>query len=456
MAFSLADSHVALRTMVDSQGDSGRANEDSTFPLRLKQKPATSTAHDKAILTEATSEIPKGGLFVSGERLDDKHGISQAREDAEPSETESAETPDEIRESMLADIVANLEQTSLDEKKYKELLKNCFEDYGSRYFTIFHWILDQVDGLDEDRDEDRKRIRAAEKMMDIAMTYQPPTFHRKPLLYRLLPLHTAIASKSPAVRNLTRTLCQECTKSETVRRAISMEGSDDGTNCLHLAISQGDLDLAKLLISMTDKKICLQQRTDDVLKVKGRTALHYIVEYTMNRCVFEQPACADSNEPCEGCVEEIDRVKERVYLTAEVFEELINKCPEALAVRDFASWTPLLCHLRTEYYFGKKVRQTIQPGLFGTRLRRDEFSTRDEPRGAAAPGSNSAYACGKSRNEEAARYMKMYMMEMAFLLGGFKDACRCLLGDITGKLIPLSQRSSSPTPNSLLFFFRFN
>ena len=456
MAFFLADSHVALRAMVDSQGDSGRANEDSTFPLRLKQKPATSTAHDKAILTEATSEIPKGGLFVSGERLDDKHGITQTRENAEPSETESVETPDEIRESMLADIVANLEQTSLDEKKYKELLKNCFEDYGSRYFTIFHWILDQVDGLDEDRDEDRKRIRAAEKMMDIAMTYQPPTFHQKPLLYRLLPLHTAIVSKSPAVRNLIRTLCEECTKSDTVRRAISIKGSGDGTSCLHLAIIQNDLGLAKSLISMADKEICLQQRTDRLLKSRGSTALHDVVEYIMNGCVFEQPACADSNEPCEGCIEEVDRVKDRVYLTAEVFEELINKCPEALAVRNCRSEPPLLFHIITEGCFHYTFGQTIQPEPFGTRIWRDELSTRDVPPRAAAPGSNSAYACGKSRNEEAARYMKMYMMEMPFLLGGFEDACRCFFKDITGKLIPLSQRSSIPTPNSLLFFSTFN
>lgn len=372
-----------------------------------------------------------------------------------------AKEPEKIRREMFDEIYAKLNETELgDENKYQETLSNCIIDPDTEHFTILHWIINQVGVLVPEESEGERRIQAAERMMELALEYKETLISEVGKDGRNeTALQTAVGSSKSRVRSLAKKMCAGGAKSAAVRKAIS-QYNWRGENCLHLAIAR-DADLAMELIDMADVAAFLQKRHERMDDVKvpdgGNTPLHDAVKFAMDRFVFEQPECAAPEKDgtlCPEC-EAMESAYEHVNRAMELVRSLVNRCDKALTYKNGEDESPYMYHLRTKHdFYSKRADTEIHPKSdHGTGVPTANLAAISRGgRSTAAVTSAVASACTRSLNDAAADKMLGYMVESAFAIGTFEDACGCFFGKTPGKSLsrPTTCRSDDLLPEQVL------
>lgn len=319
--------------------------------------------------------------------------------------------PDKIREELLQNIMTDLKQPQNNlevktESVYKDQLRKCALDPGGTHETILHWIINQVAsqrGLN-----DHLLQESALLMTEMAIKYD------KKLISTTgkggeTALHQAIRSKRPEVWELAEKMCDLGAKDakDLIQSAIAKQNSY-GENCLHLAIMHGN-EIDMRLIALADKSAFAQSRISRDLDGKplpdgGNTPLHDAVKY--ERSLIKKPECRNKgtgHNNCSSCEEMLQVFTYRKDKAVLLVNTLIDSYDAALKAKNASDESPYLYHL-------KQKKKPAQPAA-------QEIQGR----------------CTSKESDEASDDILRLLLESAFAIGGFEDACACFFGDQTGK-----------------------
>ena len=128
---------------------------------------------------------------------------------------------------------------------------------------------------------------------------------------------------------------------------------------------------------------------------------------------MDKPICADKSpdgKPCNSCQEDIGGYQYKVANTTMLVTTLISRCNKALKVKNDNDESPYLYFLRTKAEYESAEREKVQ-----------------------ARHSKESTTCHQRASDVASTSIESRLVESAFIVGGFKDACACFFGDKAGK-----------------------
>lgn len=218
-------------------------------------------------------------------------------------------------------------------------------------------------------------------------------------------LHQAIGSKKPRVWRLAERMC-DLGAEYLIRNAIAKPNSR-GENYLHLAIIHGN-EIDMRLISLTDKSAFMQTRICKDLDKRAlpngsNTPLHNTVKY--ERSLFKKPKCVNigkGNKNC-SCEEDLPKFKDRRDRAVILVNSLIDSYDTVLKVKNASDESPYLYHLKGKENFTQPAIQEMQ--------------------------NHCTYPLIDDASDDILRLL----LESAYAIGSFEDACSCFFGDQTGK-----------------------
>jgi hypothetical protein len=298
-------------------------------------------------------------------------------------------------------------------------------------------------------------------------------------------LHKAVTLASTSnyedVASLAICMCKSVPE-DTIRKALSVTNYR-GETSIHIAVVK-QLEIASMLIQRADQMTLLMQRNSESNGIPivggGNTALHDAVAY--ERCLSEESNCTE-NELCQICAEIHEQMWDKRNSVLELLEMLMCRAPSALTITNSADESPYLYHQST------KIRQqdpSTQPGKLSSRTAGNKLTAKTETATRVAysvsshiqdadsqpttatkkPGtagrdntekgkglstatsgastapkvtdrviapSESGSCPAPVRSDRIATEVEGYLLERAFTLGGFKEACKCFFGKKRGK-----------------------
>ena len=274
--------------------------------------------------------------------------------------------------------------------------------------------------------------------------------------------------------------------------------NSNGETCLHLAIYQKQFELARHLVQIIKPSSLLFRRNDEgsqgrFLEGKGNTPIHDAVDHK-NTEVLE-PICSTSNpSTCANCSQISAGAQRRKTQVRALVEDLIKANKHALKEKNTADETPYLLLKRfaksskgigrVATGLGDKAPDGKSRGGTGTAHMLDNLAvpTPKNPRNDAMIPSTDEVAEGSRRKalvsappksgpslpagskpaksslvrrdsglvtpdgakpsrkcshepKSFAQQLADLVWEMAFTIGDFNEACRCLFGNIISKLV---------------------
>ncbi|PTB62672.1 hypothetical protein BBK36DRAFT_1172427 [Trichoderma citrinoviride] len=336
---------------------------------------------------------------------------------------ESTESTEEIRRALLEDIKTAVEkEQSINQiPSFDARLKQCIFDAKERHQTLLHWIVVQVESQHKHADDADHFKQAANTMVQEAMKFNAKLISRVDQASNTA-LHHALSSNDERVESLISTMCTYQENKEYLREAISHR-NNSLKNCLHLAIDHKNEDIADEIISIADEAAFCQGRNFETTKIgqalsdTGNTPLHDAVKY--DRGIIEKPMCTKytDGEPCESCQNAMVDFKYKVSNAPSLITKLIERCNKALKIKNGNDESPYLYYMRTkaDYELAKKDKSPVKES--------QGFTT-----------------CQVTLSNEVASRMQSILIESAFAIGSFADACACFFGDKAdedGKSSPL-------------------
>lgn len=323
----------------------------------------------------------------------------------------TGESTENIRKGLLADIRTKVSKAQpIDSiEVYGDRLEKCVIDSKERSQTLLHWIVTQVETQDREAPDAEDFKLAAQKMVQLAMKFNDKLISEVDNAGETA-LHHALTSHDDRVSSLIETMCDHDGGKEYLQRAIA-HANNDGDNCLHLAIDHRP-DIAEKLISIANEAAFCQKRCRNKKHIgqaspdHGNTPLHDAVSY--ERGVINKPHCLNptNGNQCERCHVLTMEYNQAVSDATMLVIRLIERCDKALKIKNDNDESPFLYYLRTKAEF--------QP---------------EEANKNSVAAFREPTACCASPNNEASMSIESHLIESAFFVGGFKDACACFFGD---------------------------
>ncbi|KAK3395251.1 hypothetical protein B0H63DRAFT_533929 [Podospora didyma] len=391
--------------------------------------------------------------------LPGRGGAARTGNDAQPPDDQSnasedgdfIKSPDELRRDLLSNIENELQkgnhatstQDLLSLYKDSEELKNCLVEPNGDYRTILHWIVMQVAFSGDNKHDAKRGMKAAKILVQLAMKCDETLIemHDKQQETALM---KAISSEKPKIAELAWCMFQYGKDTPSFRKAIA-KTNRKGENCLHIAIIRNNFPIAKELIQIAENHVFRQRRNpeQDGSPLPGgrNTPLHDAVEY--GRGVFEAAYCLnpdDQGGQCDNCQLLMTKFDEKSASATELVKSLVERCDQALKDKNANDESPYRYHLRTKKEY-PKINNT--PGSSSD----SRYSLRRPGDGSMPPPATSnplpyrpvtnsnpnarlhKQFCHKRPRDDAAKWMRRYLKEAAFTVGGFEDACGCFFGD---------------------------
>lgn len=381
-------------------------------------------------------------------------------------------SPDEDRSTILSGIKKMLQEkaTSEDIKEaYEHEIRQCL--IGGQSGNILHWILWKAEhGI---RSPDASwHPKASLEMVKIALEHNADLVMEVGV-DRMNETALHISLKKVSDHSYYEKFISMIRKNfpEQMAKALSVQ-NHLGETCIHIAVAH-ELDIASQLVEDVSPETLELRRCPQGTAVTsegiGNTALHDAVVY--ERCSYSEL----SKEP----------VWVRQERVLKLIQCLIRKAPKTLAIRNSDDMTPYL------YYINSKQKR--EDAIFKSRhdvhiYDADEHTMAGKAQMLVVPGSNRRSSTGNPRlhisadtiNSDASKYrspeqpipdqvqegttnsakgeisvtsrpegnesakaipsdeiatkVECYLIEGAFMLKGFKQACECFFGKNRGKL----------------------
>lgn len=392
---------------------------------------------------------------------------------------------DKLRKTLLSRIIDDL-NTKVDPEslgsKYEANAKECLRDESKSNSTILHWILETNRNIEVPG----RNLKALEELIKLSLKLDPDLLMEKDRRDETA-LHLALSTQHDDFESLAECMCKSVPDT-TIRKALGAR-NNKGETPIHLAVMEG-LGIASYLVERSDEDTLLLQRhaesTGSPLSGGKNTALHDAVAY--KRCKAEECGCGEKESA--RCDELNDKMWAERSRVLELIEGLIHRCPAALTSMNSADESPYLYHLSTKKVgkrdaHARSLKETTnsasRTSKSGT-TRKDEaiamsgnsrpppagdlkssskvettkFGTHgydgiEKPRAdqtVEIPASQKVdrertrappklEKCSKPvQSEKIESEVESYLLESAFTLGNFKEACECFFGRDRGKCLP--------------------
>lgn len=358
----------------------------------------------------------------------------------------------DMREYILSSIAEDLKNNNKTDQlavRYNNKLEKCPRD--NEYPTLLHWIVHYMDFQ-----SDEWKLKAAKEMLILVITLNPDLITQTNNLGETA-LHLAVGKQNPKKEKLGQLMCQ-CEENDqwrsSVKRAIATENKD-GETCIHLAIV-ARLEIASTLIDISDDTPFSKKRIGRLegKKVRvggGNTPLHDAVAY--KRCVFDFPECKKkllNNKSCRKCQEKLRAAQKEMHRADQIIRSIVKKYDKALTLKNEDDDSPYMHFLKTKLaHTATQQSSTSQVQRHG--LNRDYGASGNEtPLEETRPGVLRAKSgpqstmvlrekpeqygdCPTKENTEVAEVVEKYLVESAFAVGDFNEACACFFGGKPGK-----------------------
>jgi len=317
--------------------------------------------------------------------------------------------------------------------------------------TVLHWTI----GLFESY-FDKEALEAIHCMTEVVLEAEPKLLESQNQ-DKKTPLHLIMAFEEDKMHHGLQLLETICDGSRAWRDALGRAAALPDKNnetCVHLAITK-KLEIAIKLIEIAEVSAFSIQRAslaDDENLVDGNTPLHDAVAY--GRCVFPRAQCVQKppgKSHCHKCREIERRFADDIVRIEAMVRLLVRRCDEALTVKNGQDESPYLHLVSTEKKHKEKYSPSSDPRLSlesaPTKNAEGGTSGNATPRLAddarlAAPSHKKPVAqlprkktdeCSEKNGKELVVFLKSFLTESAFAIGGFAQACKCFIGDIEGR-----------------------
>ena len=375
------------------------------------------------------------------------------------------------------------DSTKRDKMDCQSKMMECLRDEFGRYPTILHWIVQRAE---HEPPEVSGGFIVLIELIKIALKLDPSLLVERDRRNDTA-LHMAIASEG--LGPLVNCICAY-TSEPMIRRALAMTNGK-GETCVHLAVVEGDLDIAVQMVKKSDPDMLLWQRFADGKNLEGggNTPLHDAVAY--KRCVIEEPQCQSKDDWCIHCFDIRNKSKKKRENILQLVELLVSKNPKALIVKNAANESPYLHYLSTRENLGngnttsepreiqvhsqafrsgslsmppihtevpftpgntisEDMRPNFKPNFSGNG--RQAYGSNEDPKvdqpawssgqpvpwignhpkDGAMPYRNTAKCC-IVHSGSAADEVAQYLLECSFQFVNFEDTCKCFFGDTYGE-----------------------
>ncbi|KAL7785167.1 hypothetical protein V8C37DRAFT_420236 [Trichoderma ceciliae] len=383
-----------------SQGPSSIPAQNASWGEASSQpKPDRKNSQRASISSEAVIEHQDSRQH--DERSDDENTDSDPEDGGPPTkDTQNNQRSLSIemdRVELLNAIKNQVCEVMEDFKEaHNELLMRCLATEEEDQ-NIFHWLADQL---------------LPNSITDKCLTWlvQMVMENDPNILTRLTKdglqencLHLAVKKKR---FNLVICLCQNG-NTEALKKAISQGNGHDET-CLHLAIMQSPPNLMAIthLLNKADGKVIAKQRSTKHSESQTEhlnTVLHDFVH--INRCFVKG--------------------------YRKILKRLIQECPEAMQIQNFAKETPFQFHLGTRQknhpeWVGLEFA-TREIKTTGNNTQRGKYDTTRENRANTEQASVEQEEAIKQMNIVAE--VGQLLLNEAFSQSTYEEACLCIYGE---------------------------
>ncbi|EEU47184.1 uncharacterized protein NECHADRAFT_77386 [Fusarium vanettenii 77-13-4] len=379
---------------------------------------------------QPTDEGPSAPLptsdFVNSHFFDEYFAPPSFNHDVSPKavpEITTAQRREDLFDHVMNKISSAGTSTTIERLK-QDLLKTFFDQitackYGveDEERTILHWIAHKIK-FERIRESDPK-FKAAGLLAEIATSMDPKMLSLRDTEKKSTPIHMLIScakSSETGIGEIILAMCRAAEKDSPegkkyASEAISMQNKDN-ENCLHMAIKK-ELSITKDLITLASAQAVVA-----VCSIDGNTPLHDAVG--PNRFAYRKQVCGANPRPCEKCQAiqaQMDRSKGRVMKD---IVALIVKNPKALRSKNKEDLSPYLLH--------KQSREPVRPAAPTNKSSLTLMDKDDSIRGLGDTGKQK---CKTVPSNDLDEEIERYLVESAFDLGGFEEACDCFFGDKT-------------------------
>jgi hypothetical protein len=341
---------------------------------------------------------------------------------------------DKVRGTLitLADQKVSVEDTKKHiEAAFSAQIKQC--KTGDEDLTILHWLAKKIklDSIGETDDT----FKAAGFLAEISMSMDPAMLSTQDADSKSTPIHLFAAYADSAPKGVGDIILRMCRAAEQqsvaggsnhASNAIKAQNKE-GENCLHVAVKK-TLDITEDLIRISPAEAVLAVRDG------GNTPLHDAVDTTL-LCYTEQICNKKdaSSKICKSCATETRNMTTKLRRILGVVAALITKQPKALMKKNKQDQSPYLLHQKSRK---QTARQPTGPNKLkvvtkdkdGT-VPQPEASVVDKDGTVSRAWGNNAPPCEPIPSDALDKEIEKCLVESAFALGGFKEACQCFFGE---------------------------
>jgi hypothetical protein len=320
---------------------------------------------------------------------------------------------DKVRDSLVA-LPAERKTSVEDFKKqlqeeFSAQIQQCM--IGGEDPTILHWLakkikLDSVPATNA-------TFKAAGFLAEIATSMEPAMLSTQDSSSST-PIHLFADYADTALKGVGDIILRMCRAAESSNHASNAISSQnkERENGLHVAVKK-QLDITEDLIQISTSEAVLAVRDG------SNTPLHDAVDpallhYTEQRCNKKNA----SSELCLSCATKTQIMTTKFRQRLGVVAALITKQPKALKEKNDLDQSPYLFHQQLRK---QPVRQAVAPN-------KPNSATKDKDGTVSSVGGNNASPCQEIPSDALDRMIEKFLVESAFALGGFEDACQCFFG----------------------------
>jgi hypothetical protein len=344
----------------------------------------------------------------------------------------------ELRRDLLDRVRATLASQKLNaedakthiEGEFSALIKEC--KTGGEDPTILHWLAKKLK-LDSIPERDMT-FSAASLLAEIATSKDPAMLSTQDRESKSTPIHLFTAHAESARKGVGDIILRMCHAAEQqpapgienyASRAIASQNKE-GKNCLHIAVRK-TLDITQDLIRMSPADAVLATRD------KGNTPLHDAVDPAFLLC--EEQICNNKVGPsktCTKCEAKTRKAAAESRHLLGVVAALITKEPRTLMKKNDQDQSPYMLHQQSRRQATRQLAGSSKPKAVAKDkdmiTLQPEGSVIDKDGTVSNAAANAVTECESIPSDTLDKEIEKYLVESAFALGGFENACKCFFG----------------------------